>query len=286
MANARCLAALLFVGALAAGCDEGVERPDAATRVDAGIGPGVPELTEEPPPVLSWPLATIRGVAPNAMRVVVSGVGNPTFIDVLPDETFCVDVPLPSTGDYTIELVGQSETGLSGPASTQTSFDPSAPEGPVIPTCSGSDPRGCGSEEICDNGVDDDCDSAIDMGDIDCAVCPGDLLEPNDDEAMAPRVPEGTYDGLTQCPDEEDWYAVFLREGETFTLTLTFVDEEGNINARFFDPAGEEVATAFTATDDEMLSHVATETGVYKLRVYQFSSPGVQDYAMDIDISE
>lgn len=261
-------------------------RPDAAARFDAGVGPGAPELTEAPPAVLSWPIATVRGVAPDAMRVLVRGVGNPSFVDVLPDETFCVDVPLPSTGAYTLELVGQSEGGLSAPTLAETSFDPSAPEGPVIPTCNGADPRGCGSEEICDNGIDDDCDSAIDMGDADCAACPDDLLEPNDDETAAPRLPPGVYDGLMQCPDEEDWYAVFLRDGETLEVSLTFVDDEGNINMRLFDPGMGEVATAFTATDDEMISYTAAETGVHKLRVYQFGTGSMQSYAMELSLIE
>ncbi len=283
--SAILLTALVGTTPSLAGCDNSVVRPDASAGLDGGAPPAVPQITEGPPAVLPWPLATVRGRAPGAARVLVRGIDNPTFVEVLPDDTFCVDVGLPTVGAFDIELVGQSEAGFSMPATVGTRFDPMAPVGEVIPTCAGADPRGCGSEEICDNLIDDDCDTAVDAADPDCASCPDDLLEPNDSEAEAPRIPPGVYEGLRHCPDEDDWYQVFLRDGETLELTLRFVDAEGNVNVRFFDPAGEQVALAISGTDDELLTYTALATGLHAFRVYQFGAAAPQGYAMEVAVS-
>jgi len=277
-------------GALAAlaalGCDNEVTRTDAAVARDGGSPPGPVSLTLEPPGVLSWPLATIRGEADGAQRVLVRGAGNPFFVDVLPDDSFCVDVRLESPGAFTLELLAQSADGFSEPVTTMTEFDPSAPEGMIIPTCTGADPRGCGSDEICDNGLDDDCDSAIDASDPDCDDCADDLLEPNDAPGAAPRIPPDTYAGLVLCPGDEDHYAVFLREGETLDLAVRFTHAEGDIDVALFDPADAMVASGVSTDDDETISHAAAQPGEHRVRVYQAGGGAMmQSYAIELMVA-
>lgn len=259
-----------------AGCDTGVERRDGSVLRpdDAGAPPEAPELDEDPPSVVPWPLVTLRGVARGARRVLVRGGENPIATPVLPDERFCVDIPLPVIQGYTLELLSHGQSGLFSEATAvQTEFDPSAPAGRVVPTCSGADPRGCmGATEICDNLMDDDCDGRADADDPDCATCANDLLEDNDALDGAPRLPPGEYDDLVVCPGDDDYYAVYLRAGESIGATIQFTNADGDLDLMLFDPSGAMVAESRGTGDDETVSHDATTEGEHVVRVYGASA--------------
>lgn len=68
--------------------------------------------------------------------------------------------------------------------------------------------------------------------------CPGDVLEPNDQRERSAAVPiEGaTWQGLTLCAGEEDWYRLPVRPGDGFTATLTHVTDEAWIVLEVYHP--------------------------------------------------
>lgn len=280
---------LAVVAALIAACGgPEADRPDGSTTFlpDGGQAtpPRTPQLDAVPTPV-PWPIATLRGRADMAKRVIVEGAGNPIATTVLPDGSFCVDVPMPEPMTYSMRVFGQNEGGLSASAATvEVVFDPSAPPLAGVTTCSGADPAGCaGTEEYCGNGIDDDCNGLRDERDPACASCMDDLLEPNDD-ASAPRIEPGRYDDLTLCPGTVDFYGIHLRAGDTLRVRLFFTHAAGDLDMQLLGPDGETpIAQSLSADDDELIDHVAEEEGEYHIRVYGVGDAG-NDYSMDVEV--
>lgn len=98
-------------------------------------------------------------------------------------------------------------------------------------------------------------------------VCEPDAWEPNDALSTASAIPAGVLDGLTACPEDQDWWLVDLAVGEVIEFFVTFSHAEGDIDLALVDVGGTEVAMAATVTDDELLSHEALGTGAYALLV-------------------
>ena len=252
-------------------------------RLDGGVvdgsmspPPGAPIVSGLATPV-PWPLATIRGVANGAHRVIVEGGANPLASAVLPDGTFCIDVPMPSPGAYDFSVSSQ---GLDGQfaemrAAASVVFDPNAPPLNGITTCSGADPRGCaGAVEICENGRDDDCNGLRDAADPACSTCEDDIFEPNDD-LTAPRLDPGRYDSLSLCAGTVDYYGIYASSGETIEVRALFVHATGNLDLQLYAPDRTTVLAETTSvTDDELLRFEATTTGEHKVRV---AAPGAEN---------
>ena len=118
-------------------------------------------------------------------------------------------------------------------------------------------------------------------------TCTGDALEENDTQATAVSVLSDTYAGLTSCPDDGDYYNVYLLAGGTVTVDLTFDHAEGDIDVDLLQPDGDWVDYSDSETDDESFEYVATEAGVYTIYVYLYEdlgdTPG-NTYSMTVDI--
>ncbi|MBI2377970.1 MAG: PPC domain-containing protein [Deltaproteobacteria bacterium] len=273
---------LLLVGPA---CDPALDVPDAGP-LDSGIvealQPPSPDALPERAP---YTLATLRGRAPEARRVIVSGGPNPIATAVLPDSTFCIDVPTLVPGPYEFSLISQSVDGrLSAATKVTTAFDPTAPAIQGAQTCAGADPAGCTPRtEICDGQRDDDCDRLSDARDPDCSTCDDDVLEPNEDR-NAPRIEPGRYDGLVMCPGSWDYYGVFVRTGERIDVRALFTHASGNLDLELQTDSGEVLGRSVRLNDDESISHTATATG--QLEVVVFGDlVAANTYTLIIDIT-
>lgn len=280
--------AAALVVTLGACGDPTVDRPDSGSFLpDGGSSdpPPAPRLDMVYTPV-PWPVTTLRGRADMARRVIVEGGGNPISSAVLPTGEFCVDVPMPMPDTYELRVLAQNSAGqLSEMAATSSVvFDPAAPPVSGATTCSGTDPAGCGDRsEICDNGIDDDCNGLRDLNDPDCATCDDDVLEPNDDTG-APRVEPDRFDGLQICPGNPDFYGIYLRRGDTLLVRLFFTDADGDIDMQLLAPDREtSLARATSVTDDEMIEHTATAEGPHVIRVYGLGD-AQNAYSMDVQV--
>lgn len=282
---ASALVALAVVGAAA--CKGPSVDRDAGDLFDSGTTtpPPAPIIDSFDTPV-PWPLATLRGRATDARRVLVMGGENPLASSILPDGTFCIDVPMPNPATYDFLIFAQSDSGVLSASGTaaQVVFDPGAAPVPGAVSCQGTDPAGClGATEICDNGRDDDCNGLRDDLDPACVTCADDPLEPNDDIG-APRVDPGRYDGLRLCPGNDDWYGIYAREGDTLDVRVFFSHASGNIDVELFDVDGTTVLERGTSEDDdESVVHVVTTTGEHALHVYGLD--GATTYTLDIDVT-
>ncbi len=97
-----------------------------------------------------------------------------------------------------------------------------------------------------------------------------DALEQNDTCAAAYTTGSGTYSNLVVKSLDEDWYKIGLGHNETLTVTLTFTDANGNINAQLYDVCGGSVvAAAAGIVDNETLAYTNPgPTANFYLRVY------------------
>ncbi len=255
--------------------------PDAGSATP----PATPVL-DPLPDTIPYTVATLRGRAPDAKRVIVEGGANPSASSVLPDGTFCVDVPTPNPGSYMFQVFAQNDVGLlsNGSAMVTVAFDPSAPPITGAMTCGGADPAGCaGSVEICGNGRDDDCNGLIDDRDPACVTCPDDALEPND-STSAPRITPGRYDNLQVCPNNPDYYGVLLHDGETIIAHIYFSTAAGNLDLELLDTDGTTALERSTSvTDDEMVMHTVATGGVYWLHVFG-TGGAANTYSLDVQV--
>lgn len=276
--------------AIVTACGEpSVSGPDGgSTGIDTGptSPPPARPTVEATPARLPYAVITLRGRA-DGKRIIVEGGGNPIASTLLPDGTFCVDVPLRTPGDYALSLFAQSADGqiseATGPIAV--TFDPAAPGVPGSETCSGGDPAGCpGSQEICDNNRDDDCNSLVDERDPQCASCTDDVLEPNDDPS-APRIDPGRYESLRICPANEDYYGLFARADEEVDVRLFFVHAQGNLDLHLLGTDRRRILARSTSLDDdEALTFTATTSGQLQLRV--FSDSGASNsYTLDVRVT-
>ncbi len=287
VAAAATLAATFALALGLAGCGEPSVGHSDAGPSDGGGGmpPPTPEL--EPVPMRTpYPVVTIRGRAPLSRRVLVQGAGNPLASAVLPDDTFCVDVPLAAATAYMIEVSGQAPSGLLSvvPAMVSVELDPAAPPVPGATTCSGADPAGCvGATEICGNSRDDDCNGLTDALDPACATCADDPLEPND-APDAPRIDPMRYDNLKICPADEDYYGVFARMGQVVTARTFFSNAMGDLDLELFDTDGTtSLARSNSTTDAETVMATAMRDGQYVVRVFGYSGAS-NTYALDVRV--
>ena len=116
-------------------------------------------------------------------------------------------------------------------------------------------------------------------------ACLPDSYEENDIAGAAPTVTAGNYPALTACPSDEDWYAVDLLAGDTYTVDLTFIDVDGDIDLELFNPSVVEVAQSVSATDDESATWVAAVDGTHYVRAWLFSDDAVPGNAYEMDIT-
>lgn len=281
----------LLVLVLAAACgapETGGER--TGILPDAGMGddvpPPAPILDSLPARVASTTVA-VRGIAPDAVRVIVEEADRSFVEEVLPDGSFCVTVDLDPRRSNDIVVWSQARSGAFSLMSAMgaVAHDPFVPEDPTVAGCRVVDRSGCMPlEDKCDDGLDDDCDGLVDGYDGDCGACDDDLLEPNDSEA-APRIEPGMYDGLVLCPGTRDNYPLRITAGAEVTARIRFAHARGDLDLALYseDFMTAHATSATRDADFEVIRHTANTTGIYVLRVAGFEGAG-NDYTLEVTI--
>lgn len=105
-------------------------------------------------------------------------------------------------------------------------------------------------------------------GTIALNTCLDDALEPNDTQLAATPLTDGVVVAGSVCRND-DWFEIPAEEGESVTAVLDFVDADGDLDLRLFDPNGTQVASSESTTaDTESLVSTASLSGLYRLQVY------------------
>jgi len=104
--------------------------------------------------------------------------------------------------------------------------------------------------------------------------CTDDVFEPNQQWQSAQSVTVGEYLNLSICdtpqsPVDVDWYKISMSSGQTLSITLTFSHNGGDLDVHVLVPGSPPVvvASAESASDDELLSFPIPADGLYYIRV-------------------
>jgi len=98
--------------------------------------------------------------------------------------------------------------------------------------------------------------------------CVPDLWEPNDTPETAPEIPNGDWLDQTICPDDDDWYQLWLNEFELLEVNLgSWHYFEGNADIFLLDEELNVVASSEETFGNEVFFFEVTSSGVYYLWV-------------------
>jgi hypothetical protein len=135
---------------------------------------------------------------------------------------------------------------------------------------------GCTAPETCDTATGH-CQGG--------ATCAADRFEPNDARSAPAQINGGAQAGLTLCPGDDDYFSVSLGQGDSVTVTLSFVHGEGNLDLELYSPSGQVVASARGTTGTETFSYSAAAPGIHVVRVMMTRDTGPNPgntYTLDI----
>jgi len=114
-------------------------------------------------------------------------------------------------------------------------------------------------------------------------VCPEDLYEQNDDLAgAAPVTGSGAPLSAQLCPGDEDFFSIALEQRDALAVLLDFTHGSGDLDLQLLGPTGNVVASSASTDDDEQVSLVVQQAGVYTLRVFSPSPVTENAYALTV----
>lgn len=104
-------------------------------------------------------------------------------------------------------------------------------------------------------------------------LCIQDALEPNGAPNFATPLPMGRTKDLSLCPYELDWFVVDLKKGETLTVTVDFLQAQGDLDVRLYkvNKFAQPVAVSATKKAPEQFIYVADESTKFYVRISGFA---------------
>ena len=79
-------------------------------------------------------------------------------------------------------------------------------------------------------------------------------------------------ESITMCAGSEPvWYKFDAQAGDTYDITATFANTDGDIDLRLTDSTETGIQVATSGTDNEQMQGTISTTGTYYVRVYQYS---------------
>ncbi len=121
-----------------------------------------------------------------------------------------------------------------------------------------------------DDATTDDDDLTTDDDDA-TDDCPADdSFEENDDLASAAAVTPGDHPGLTACQDDDDYYSVTAEAGDFITVSLTFLDDDADLDLEIQSAEGTTLDSSGSGTDNEFAFYEVSEAGTYIIYVEFF----------------
>jgi len=101
--------------------------------------------------------------------------------------------------------------------------------------------------------------------------CQEDRFESNNSMAEADRndsiLSVGSYDNLTICPTDRDYYKIYLTSGLDLFINMYFIDPIGDLDLVLYDPEGNLISDSSSETNDEHIHLNVVDSGWYFIRV-------------------
>ena len=107
------------------------------------------------------------------------------------------------------------------------------------------------------------------------APCLDDGLEDDDVVTDHHAVGPGAWPGFVSCPADDDWFGLQLVDGDLLEADVLHSAADRDIDLWLYDPDGVRHLAATTSTDDEWLSVVVDQTGLWSLRVALAADAGL-----------
>ena len=122
-------------------------------------------------------------------------------------------------------------------------------------------------------------------------TCQDDSDEENDDPINGTGIITATTKpGQVLCPGDEDWYWVYLYEGQTVVVDLTFAHANGDLDLKLYDSEvtpdtlfEHQLASSVTVTDNEHLEYTAEMDSDFNIRVYGWNIEQRTTYDLGVD---
>lgn len=117
------------------------------------------------------------------------------------------------------------------------------------------------------------------------ATCNPDRFEPNETSNAPAQINGGALTGMTLCPGDQDYFAVSLGQGDSVTVTVSFVHGEGNLDVELLSPTGQVVAQSAGTSGTEMINYLAVTPGVHVVHVLMTRDTGAvpgNTYTLDV----
>lgn len=119
--------------------------------------------------------------------------------------------------------------------------------------------------------------------------CMDDTFEDDDSQMAARSVSFGApvmgtetaaFDG-TVCGSDDDWIAIPMTDAGRIEVDLVFIDADGDLDIRLFDPMGTRIASSLSTSDDESIGVDVSGGGTYALQISLFGGGG-NDYLGEV----
>lgn len=159
----------------------------------------------------------------------------------------------------------------------------------------------CGEEAEC-NLTDHTCEDLEDRcnSDADCAnnqtcnritgecedveLCQPDSFEENNNADTASVVAPGSFNGLSICAGDEDFFAIQAGAGDNLEINVLFTDADGNLDIELIDPNQNRFGVGRSNSDNERIfAENLPLSGTYLLKVNGFEG-AENSYNLDISL--
>ncbi|MBY8985229.1 MAG: PPC domain-containing protein [Candidatus Lokiarchaeota archaeon] len=111
-----------------------------------------------------------------------------------------------------------------------------------------------------------------------------DWMEENDDFWSAWYVDPSYYPDLKIAGYDEDWFQIYLNEGDTIDISISFDHSEGDLQLKLYDPSYSQRAESLSNYDDEFISFTADMQGNWRIHVYHEYGDSDVKYELDIKL--
>ncbi|MFX1391758.1 MAG: T9SS type A sorting domain-containing protein [Promethearchaeota archaeon] len=109
-----------------------------------------------------------------------------------------------------------------------------------------------------------------------------DWMEENDDFYGARLVDPNYYSGLKIVGTDEDWFRIYLEQGDKIETWIYFYNFDGDLDFELIDPNDYSRTGSYSTDDNEFITFTADITGEWRLRVYQYNGMDYVPYDLDI----